>query len=363
MHRRDIDQVEEEVAIHIHLTHPNILGLFAAFADDSHLYIVLELASGDDLYKRMSRIPPSEQLVVRRFITPILAALEHCHSRGILHRDLKVRVRCSAVSTAQVQSALAPSNPVESPRWACACTMTRQPAHARQRPRCGRAIHADVSTCASVTAGGPRAQPENVLMTEDGTCKLCDFGFSINTALRRPVSRLGTLDFMAPEIVMAGRKHLDGVKDEVHNDADNYIAKADRPSYTSAIDVWAVGGLLYELLVRTTPFASSSKNRTMRKIVAGDVHIPESLTPHAADFIRQCLRPPPGERPSATRLLAHPLIAAHCPQIAQAAHERLSQVRPCSMPSPPPASLPGVSMLHAMTITTTSVSSRHAFAP
>ena len=53
-------------------------------------------------------------------------------------------------------------------------------------------------------------KPENVLMMEDQTCKLCDFGFSINTGVRRPVSRLGTLDFMAPEIVMAGRKASDG---------------------------------------------------------------------------------------------------------------------------------------------------------
>ena len=86
MHRRDVDQVEEEVAIHIHLTHPNILGLYAAFADAQHLFIVLELASGDDLYKRMSRIPVSEPLITRRFLQPILSALEHCHARGILHR-------------------------------------------------------------------------------------------------------------------------------------------------------------------------------------------------------------------------------------------------------------------------------------
>ena len=270
MHRRDVEQVEEEVAIHIHLTHPNILGLWAAFADEGHLYIVLELASGDDLYKRMSRIPVAEALVVKRFITPILAALDHCHSRGVLHRDLK---------------------------------------------------------------------PENVLLMEDGTCKLCDFGFSINTAIRRPVSRLGTLDFMAPEIVMAGRRHLDGVKDEVHNDADNYIAKGDRAPYSSAVDVWAVGGLLYELLVRTTPFASPSKNRTMRKIVAGDVALPDSLSPEAADFIRQCLRPAPADRPSCGLLLTHPLIAAHCPVLAQRARERLAREPSgaCHVPLPPAA--------------------------
>ena len=122
-------------------------------------------------------------------------------------------------------------------------------------------------------------------------------------------------------------QHLDGVKDEVHNDADNYVPKSDRPSYTSAVDVWALGGVLYELLVRVTPFASQSKNRTMRKICGGELVIPDTLSPEAADFVRQCLRVDPAERPSCSQLLAHPLVAKHCPEVAAAAREKLAMVR------------------------------------
>ena len=44
-------------------------------------------------------------------------------------------------------------------------------------------------------------QPENVVVGNDGFARLCDFGLAINTSLEVPVSRVGTLEFMAPEIV------------------------------------------------------------------------------------------------------------------------------------------------------------------
>lgn len=40
-------------------------------------------------------------------------------------------------------------------------------------------------------------QPENILMSTDGSmCKLADLGLSINYEEERPVTRLGTLEYM-----------------------------------------------------------------------------------------------------------------------------------------------------------------------
>ena len=39
----------------------------------------------------------------------------------------------------------------------------------------------------------------------DGTSKLCDFGLAIDTRCDVPVSRVGTLEYMAPEIVRLDR--------------------------------------------------------------------------------------------------------------------------------------------------------------
>lgn len=44
-------------------------------------------------------------------------------------------------------------------------------------------------------------KPENILVAGDETIKLCDFGLAINARTERPASRLGTLQYMAPEVV------------------------------------------------------------------------------------------------------------------------------------------------------------------
>lgn len=43
-------------------------------------------------------------------------------------------------------------------------------------------------------------KPENIFFESDGTLRLGDFGLAINTARERPISRVGTLDYMAPEV-------------------------------------------------------------------------------------------------------------------------------------------------------------------
>jgi serine/threonine protein kinase len=41
-------------------------------------------------------------------------------------------------------------------------------------------------------------KPENVLLAADGEIKLADFGLAINTTKEKPMSRVGTLDYMPP---------------------------------------------------------------------------------------------------------------------------------------------------------------------
>lgn len=43
-------------------------------------------------------------------------------------------------------------------------------------------------------------KPENILLMADGSIKLADFGLSIDATCERPVTRAGTLDYMAPEV-------------------------------------------------------------------------------------------------------------------------------------------------------------------
>ena len=43
-------------------------------------------------------------------------------------------------------------------------------------------------------------KPENILLTKHKQIKLADFGLSIDATQERPVTRAGTLDYMAPEV-------------------------------------------------------------------------------------------------------------------------------------------------------------------
>ena len=46
-------------------------------------------------------------------------------------------------------------------------------------------------------------KPENLLLNEDYEVKLADFGLAINIDLQAPLSRVGTLDYMAPEVFLS----------------------------------------------------------------------------------------------------------------------------------------------------------------
>lgn len=46
-------------------------------------------------------------------------------------------------------------------------------------------------------------KPENILLTDKGEIKLADFGLAIDTVREKPMSRVGTLDYMAPEVSLS----------------------------------------------------------------------------------------------------------------------------------------------------------------
>ncbi len=71
------------------LSHPNIVAVYDVSRSNSIEYIVMELIDGMTLKQYMDRRGTLSQKEAIHFITQILKALSHAHSKGIIHRDIK----------------------------------------------------------------------------------------------------------------------------------------------------------------------------------------------------------------------------------------------------------------------------------
>ncbi len=117
-------------------------------------------------------------------------------------------------------------------------------------------------------------KPENLLVAENGYLKLADYGFAKRIPYTsasgknedRTFTLCGTPEYMAPEIVLS-RGH------------DN------------AVDYWALGILVYELLCGVTPFEAGSQQETFEKIVYSQRYLrfPLGFDPHAKSLVRKLL--------------------------------------------------------------------------
>jgi len=89
---------EREARVLASLNHPNIAGIYEIGNAGTVHFLVMELAEGEDLSKRLARGPMTleEALPLAK---DIAEALEAAHTAGIIHRDLKpanIVARCPA---------------------------------------------------------------------------------------------------------------------------------------------------------------------------------------------------------------------------------------------------------------------------
>ena len=84
------DKVQREIMIHRQLQHQHIVQLVTYIEDSNFVHILLELCPHKTLLHVNKFRKTIDEAEVRYYIKQILVGLEYIHSRGILHRDLKL---------------------------------------------------------------------------------------------------------------------------------------------------------------------------------------------------------------------------------------------------------------------------------
>ncbi|XP_064476378.1 serine/threonine-protein kinase PLK1-like [Ornithodoros turicata] len=207
------EKIDREIDLHRPLAHKNIVRFHDFFGDVDNVYIILECCSRKSLVHVLKQRNTLTEPETRYFMQQLAEGVEHIHSQGIVHRDLKLG---------------------------------------------------------------------NMLLSEDMQLKIADFGLATRISPDGPkkYAVCGTPNYIAPEVL----------KMQGHG---------------FAADIWAMGCIMYAMLVGTPPFETATLGETYQRITQNLYSIPAQVSATARDLISSMLRSDPSERPTVTQILQH----------------------------------------------------------
>ena len=126
-------------------------------------------------------------------------------------------------------------------------------------------------------------KPENLLLGNNGHLKLTDFGGSNYLEGKVRYTTAGTQLYHSPGMLL-------------------------KKGYDTRVDIWAIGVLIFELLVGRPPFVSDGQHSIEDNIVHGRVNWPNSMNLLAKNLITKLLKLDPDQRPTLEEILQHQFI-------------------------------------------------------
>ncbi|KAL5272158.1 hypothetical protein ACHWQZ_G000397 [Mnemiopsis leidyi] len=89
MNQTSIQKLNREMKIMKRLDHPNIVRLYEVIETEKTLYLVMEYASGGEVFDYLVAHGRMKEKEARQKFRQIVSAVQYCHQKGIIHRDLK----------------------------------------------------------------------------------------------------------------------------------------------------------------------------------------------------------------------------------------------------------------------------------
>ncbi|KAG5916027.1 hypothetical protein E4U42_007820 [Claviceps africana] len=259
-HPSRLGKIRREVTILRGVHHPNIVRLIDMIETDRYIGIILEYASGGELFDYILNHRYLKDSSARRLFSQLVSGVGYLHKKGIVHRDLKL------------ENLLLDRN--------------------------RNIIITDFGFANTFDPNEELSDEEELNLTDRESVKMMGLDKVKPNGMRKGdlmQTSCGSPCYAAPELV---------VSDSLYTGRK--------------VDVWSCGVILYAMLAGYLPFdddpanpEGDNINLLYKYIVSTPLTFPEYVTPHARDLLRRILVPNPRRRADLFEVARHSWLSEY----------------------------------------------------